>query len=325
VLAHLLLLQLLLHFINKAPVPKSNPTEILPITIIPKKEPVITKVTAKPSTKTTPHKKVAPLPQVQKSITVEPLHASPELATSSLPSSENPTPVADVGPALLLLPPPSASYLLDVIRTEPKLANPYYGAGKIQWHHDSKNYTMQIEVGIDILFTTIRLYSMQSEGTIGDTGIQPHKTTESRRTKADTTTQFNYDNKSISFSADPVIIPLLEGAQDKITVLMQLASLGNADPAQFQPGKEIAIQVAEEKEAHLHQFVVLDQETIDTKLGHLVTWHLVRPPRPGFYSSRIDIWLAPKLNWLPVQIRNTEANGAITTQTIRQIIHETPN
>lgn len=93
---------------------------------------------------------------------------------------------------------------------------------------------------------------------------------------------------------------------------MQLASIGNADPAQFQAGKEITIQVAEEKEAHLHQFVVLDQAAIESELGHLTTWHIVRPPRPGVYPSRIDIWL-------PVQIRNTEANGAITTQTIRQI------
>ena len=69
----------------------------------------------------------------------------------------------------------------------------------------------------------------------------------------------------------------------------------------------------------MHQFVVSDQETIESKLGHLATWHIVRPPRPGVYSSRIDVWLAPELNWLPVQIRNTEANGAITTQTIRQI------
>jgi hypothetical protein len=266
---------------------------------------------------------------VKKTLTqsVEPSYSSPNPAISSSPTN---VPAVEIHapatktepaglPALALQPPPSASYLLDVVRTEPKLANAYHGSGKIRWHHDDQNYTMQIEVGIDIFFATVRLYDMQSEGIIGDSGIKPLTATETRRGRSATTTQFNYDNKSISFSNDAAIISLLDGAQDKITVLMQLASIGNADPAQFQPGKEISIQVAEEKEAHLHQFVVLGQETIESKLGALVTWHIVRPPRPGVYSSRIDIWLAPELNWLPVQIRNTEANGAITTQTIKQI------
>jgi hypothetical protein len=319
-----LLLQLLLHFINTTQVPPINPTEIVPITIIPEPAPVLTKVTAPPPR--APHKKVTPLPKAPKSS--EPPVPSPEpVASSGAPPEETPVPAAEPEPepestALRALPPPSASYLLDVIRTEPNLANPYYGSGKIRWQHDNTNYSMQIEVGIDLLFTLIRLYSLQSNGTIGTTGIEPHTATETRRGKAATTTHFDYDSKSIRFSAAPAVLPLSEGAQDKISVFMQLASLGNADPAQFQPGKEMAIQVAEEKEAHAHQFVVLDQETIETKLGHLATWHIVRPPRPSVYSSRIDIWLAPDLNWLPVQIRNTEANGAITTQTIRQIIQE---
>jgi hypothetical protein len=60
-------------------------------------------------------------------------------------------------------------------------------------------------------------------------------------------------------------------------------------------------------------------------MGRVLTWHLSRPPKPGSYSARLDIWLAPGLNWFPVQIRNTEANGALTTQTVTRItMSDTP-
>jgi hypothetical protein len=242
--------------------------------------------------------------------------AAPALVEPDLP----PVPVIKPVATVSTLPPPSASYLLDVMRTEPKVANPYYGSGQILWSHDDKSYSMQLEVDVDFLFAKIRLYSVDSEGTIGDSGVRPVKMTESRRGRSATATHFNYDAGTISFSASTTTIPMQEGAQDRATVLMQLASIGNADPQQFQDGRQLSIQVAEDKDAAQFQFIVLKQETIDTRLGHIHTWHIVRPPRPGVYSSRLDIWVAPELNWLPVQIRNTEVNGAVTTQTIRKIV-----
>lgn len=247
--------------------------------------------------------------------------ATPAAVEPDLPPLPAIKPVASV----TTLPPPSASYLLDVVRTEPKVANPYYGSGEIQWSQDGKSYSMRLDVGVDFLFAKVRLYSLLSEGTIGDAGVKPVKMTETRRGRPETATHFNYDTGTISFSASTATIPLQDGAQDRATVLMQLASIGNADPLQFETGRQITIQVAEDKDAAQFQFIVLKKETIDTKLGHLVTWHIVRPPRPGVYSSQLDIWVAPELDWLPVQIRNTEANGAVTTQTIRKIVNGIEN
>ena len=62
------------------------------------------------------------------------------------------------------------------------------------------------------------------------------------------------------------------------------------------------------------------QEELETKLGKLMTWHLSRPPKPGSYNSRLEVWLAPEHDWYPVQIRNTEASGAVTTQTVTKIV-----
>lgn len=306
-------------------------TAVVPIEIY--TAPVITKFAAMPAKKISPQiiKPHAPTPNAivepetpgpiaEPTIAMPPAPVSKPAAPESAPPAAENIPAAPAAPTVLTRPPPSASYLLDVIRTEPNVANPYYGSGEIRWEHSDNSYSLHLEVGIDLLITKLRLYSVESEGTIGETGVKPKMMTETRRGRSATATHFNYDTRTISFSASTATIAMSDGAQDRATVLMQLASIGNADPGQFQNGKEITIQVAEDKDASPFQFVVVGKETIDTKLGHLETWHIVRPPKPGTYSSRLDIWVAPDLNWLPIQLRNTESNGAITTQTIRQII-----
>ena len=327
VAAHLLLLQFFSSAQRRPPAPQT----VIPLQLL--NAPVLAKFQAQPQIKHKPKPRgpivsnavnetsagtadqsamAAPLP--------EPIPVT--ISTADLPVLVLP-PEPVIQSALLTAPPPSARYLLDVVRTEPNVANPYFGSGEIQWSCDDRNYNLHLEVGVDFIFARIRLYSVDSVGSIAETGVKPAMMTESRRGRSATATHFNYDAGTISFSASTATVPMNEGAQDRATVLMQLASIGNADPGQFQPGREITMQVAEDKEASPFQFVVQNRETIDTRLGHLDTWHIVRPARAGFYSSRLDIWLAPELNWLPVQIRNTESNGAITTQTIRKIINGT--
>ena len=333
IVVHLLLLQWLLHGHRARPV---APEKVVAVHLF--SQPVVSKFVAAPHQRiptATRHRRApeaitelaAPIPEVGPAMTAEPgLPPATEAIIDSLPTVL-PT-LAEPGnpPALALTTqaPPAADYLLDVVRTEPGVAHPYYGSGEIQWRQDGQSYTMRIEVGVDILFTRLRLYATESHGSLADTGIRPAMMTETRRGRSATATHFNYPTKTISFSASTAVMPMQDGAQDRATIVMQLASIGNGNPEQFQDGKEFTIQVAEDRDAAIDQFVVTGQETITTKLGQLATWHLVRPPRPGVYSSRLDIWLAPELHWLPVQIRNTEANGAVTTQTIRKIISGNP-
>jgi hypothetical protein len=210
-----------------------------------------------------------------------------------------------------------------LVRTDPTSGkNPVYGVGAIDWNFDGDKYSMSIEAGIDILITSVNLYRLTSEGSVNQFGIAPELSTESRLRRAKTATHFHQEEKTISFSAATATVSMNDGAQDKASFLMQLAGIGNADPAQFSTGREIAIQVAEEKEATIFQFQVLTEEEITTKLGKILTWHLVRQPRAGAYNSRLDIWLAPSLGWYPVQIQNTESNGTVTTQTVTRILQK---
>ncbi|MFZ6815960.1 DUF3108 domain-containing protein [Undibacterium sp. Rencai35W] len=217
---------------------------------------------------------------------------------------------------------PSAQLKLQLVRTEPN-KSPYYGVGEINWQLTDDRYTMTINAGLDLLVTTLNLFKLKSEGKVSQAGITPLTSSEVRRNRSETAIHFNHIDNTLSFSSSNKTQRMANAAQDKASVLMQLAGIGYADPAQFTSGQEIIIQVAEEREATTFRFVIAGQEELTTKLGTLMTWHVVRPPRAGAYNSQLDIWFAPAVNWYPVQIRNTETNGAITTQIVTKIIPTT--
>jgi hypothetical protein len=169
------------------------------------------------------------------------------------------------------------------------------------------------------VFARVNLVVLTSEGAVTAAGLAPLVMTEKRRGRALTATHFNRQGAAtITFSGSQNTYPLAVGAQDKASVPLQLAGIARADPAQL--SGDIEIQVGEDRDASVFRFVVVGQELIDTRLGKLQTWHLSRPPKPGSYSSRLDLWLAPGRGWYPVQIQNTEASGAVTTQTVNNIV-----
>ncbi|WP_256080832.1 DUF3108 domain-containing protein [Massilia sp. YIM B04103] len=212
--------------------------------------------------------------------------------------------------------PPSAGFELDVKRVDPN-GTKWNGSAAMRWQSDGSRYKVGLEVGITVLIARVNLLALDSEGSIDDAGIAPQTMREKRRGRSQTATHFNREQRHISFSASEAKVPLLAGAQDKASVPFQLAAIGRADVKQFDG--DIDILVGEDKGASVYRFQLAGEEELDTAIGKLQAWRLTRPPKPGSYSARLDIWLAPTLGWYPVQIRNTEANGAVTTQTVTRI------
>jgi hypothetical protein len=212
--------------------------------------------------------------------------------------------------------PPAAKITLDVARTDADGAR-WSGEAQLAWTFRDDSYRIEFEAGIRIVFTRVNLAVLTSEGAVAATGFAPVKMTEKRRGRALTATHFDWQHDKITFSSSQKTVPLIAGAQDKASVPLQLAAIARGDPAQL--SGDIDLQVGEDRDAVVFRFVVVGQEEIDTKLGKLQTVHLSRPPKEGSYRSRLDVWLAPGRGWYPVQIRNTEANGAVTTQTVNNI------
>jgi len=212
--------------------------------------------------------------------------------------------------------PKAAQLELDVRRVDAD-GTRWSGEGVIDWKNDGSHYSVKEEVGISVVITRVNLLVQTSEGNIDDNGVAPVTATEKRKGRSMTATHFNRDTGQITFSASEASYALPPGAQDKASVPFQLAGIGRADVNQFMGN--IDIFVGEDKDASLFRFVLVGEEELVLAMGRTVTWHLSRPARPGTYSSTLDIWLAPGLGWYPVQIRNTEASGALTTQTVSKI------
>jgi hypothetical protein len=248
--------------------------------------------------------------------TVAPGAASPAPAAPAAAPAAPAAPAQSPARSYRADPPPSADLTLDVDRVDAD-GTRWSGEATLGWKLAGGSYRARVEVGIRLLFAHVNLLLLTSEGTTGETGFVPAQMTEKRRGRALTATHFNRDAGTITFSASQNTYPLAAGAQDKATVPLQLAAIARADPGQL--SGNIDLQVGEDRDASVFRFVVLGQEDIDTRLGKLHAWHLSRPPKPGSYNSRLDVWLAPGRGWYPVKIRNTEASGAVTTQTVNNI------
>ena len=231
------------------------------------------------------------------------------------PAEPVPPPVPEARRYKVDMPPP-ANITMDVARVDAD-GTRWSGEAQLSWRFRDDSYRIEFEAGIRIVFTRVNLAVLTSEGAVAATGFAPVKMTEKRRGRALTATHFDWEHDRITFSSSQKTVPLTAGAQDKASVPLQLAAIARGDPAQL--SGDIDLQVGEDRDAVVFRFVVVGQEEIDTKLGRLQTVHLSRPPKEGSYRSRLDVWLAPGRGWYPVQIRNTEANGAVTTQTVNNI------
>jgi hypothetical protein len=120
---------------------------------------------------------------------------------------------------------------------------------------------------------------------------------------------FNRTDKKIAFTRTPATLPLPDGAQDRFSMVMQLASLVRGDPAAYKPGVTRQFFVIDNNSGENWPVETIGDETIRTAQGYLETRHFKRLPRHDGDLRRIDVWLAPSLGWLPARIMQTEPNG----------------
>lgn len=268
---------------------------------------------------------VRPGPPAQATtLPAEPAAAAPVTALAEPAAAEpepGPAPVLHTVRRYQVDVPPPAELSYKVARTDAD-GTTWSGQALLSWKRNDQAYRMRFEAGIKIVFARVNLAVLTSEGHLGNTGLAPVKMTEKRRGRALTATHFDWPANKLTFSASEGNYALQPGAQDKATVPLQLAAIARGDPAQL--SGDIDIFVGEERWGAMYTFKVAGPEDIDTPLGRLQTVRITRPPKPGSYKSRLDIWLSPAHGWLPVQIRSSEANGAVTTQTASDIAMTQP-
>ena len=189
--------------------------------------------------------------------------------------------------------------------------------GKLLWQQDGRQYDAQLS--LSFLFKTIR--SQRSSGVIGPDGIEPARFSDKKRSEV--ASHFMRDQGQVVFSNNAPSVPLLPGAQDRLSVLLQIGALMAGDPARYPPGAALAIQTVGPSDADLWIFKVEPDEHLNLPAGEFNARKLTRNPRKPF-DDKVELWLAPELGYLPVRIRQTQANGDFADFQLRDAQGERP-
>ena len=210
------------------------------------------------------------------------------------------------------------SVTLDFAATGQDGASPMQGVfGELVWLQDGSRYDARLT--LKLLFRTIR--SQHSTGKIGPSGIEPERYSESR--KAEVASHFLRDQGQILFSNNAPGVALMAGAQDRLSVMMQLGGLLAGDAARYPAGSQISVQTVGPRDAGVWVFVVGEEEKVTLPAGEYTVRKLTRNPRRDF-DSKLELWLAPAYGYLPVRIRQTEANGNFADAQLRKPLPEGP-
>jgi len=143
-----------------------------------------------------------------------------------------------------------------------------------------------------------------SVGTVDAHGLAPERQVETRRGRELRAANFQRDSGRITFSGPQLEFPLLPGAQDRLSWLLQLAAVLEANPALAGAGSEVTLFVAGPRgDAGLWTFNSQGSETAELPAGAISgAVHLRRSgERP--YDTRVDVWLDPARHHLPVRLR----------------------
>jgi len=197
-------------------------------------------------------------------------------------------------------------------------ASPMQGVfGDLVWLQDGSSYDARLS--LKFLFKTIR--SQHSTGQIGATGIEPARFSESR--KGEVASHFLRDQGQVMFSNNAPSVPLLPGAQDRLSVVMQLGGMLAGDPARYPAGSRISVQTVGPREAGVWVFNIEGEEQMTVPAGDYAVRKLTRNPRREF-DDKVEIWLAPAMGYLPVRMKLTQPNGDFADMQLRETLPAGP-
>jgi hypothetical protein len=183
--------------------------------------------------------------------------------------------------------------------------------GQVDWLQDGNNYDATLT--LKLLFKTLR--AQRSSGTIGALGIAPDRFSDKR--KSELTSQFVRTEGKVVFSNNKPSVPLLVGAQDRLSVWFQLGAMLAGDPSRFPAGRTISIQTVGASDADIEVFKVGDEETLSLPAGEVTARKLTRLPQRE-HDDKIELWLAPDLGYLPVRIKLTQEKGDFADMQLRE-------
>jgi hypothetical protein len=179
--------------------------------------------------------------------------------------------------------------------------------GQLLWQQDGSHYDARLEMSHFLLGSRVQT----SKGVITGQGLEPSRFGD--KVRSEVAAHFDRDKGKVIFSANTPDVALQSGAQDQLSVFLQLGAMLAAQPERYPPGSEITFQAVGPRSSEQWTFRVSQTELLTLPGGPMPAVHLARLPSAQ-YDTQADVWLAPQMGYLPVRIKVTQSNGDFADQ-----------
>ena len=184
------------------------------------------------------------------------------------------------------------------------------GEAELEWSRPDGRYELRLQgrvAGATVL-------EWASQGAIDAAGVAPERLAVRRRGRDSQATNFQRDAGKITFSGPTHEVPLLPGAQDRLSWMVQLPAIVDAAPERFGAGTRIVLFVAGTRgDADRWAF---DVQGVEMQ-GDTPALKLVREPL-RLYDTRVEVWLDAADHHMPVRAVQTPAGGGTALELQRE-------
>jgi len=211
------------------------------------------------------------------------------------------------------------------VRVAPAATISYQSSGQIggqafalnttlDWRQDGQSY----ESSWALYTPLIGEHTRNATGLLSPQGLVPVQA--ALRTPAVQGMRFDYAARRVRLGdpdADVITAPLRAGAQDQLSVLLQLGALLAGDARRYPVGTRIELPAVRPRGTGTWRFTVEAEERVNAlQSSELPTLRLTHQPEDE-NDARIEVWLGRTINYLPVRLRITESNGDTVEHTMQ--------
>ena len=253
----------------------------------------------------------------------QPSEALPNLSQQAPPTEEvAPLPPETVAVTNAPLPPPSNALTakpgdfppniqINYTLTGQERGLTYHASGSLKWQTQAtpdapsptpapKAYEAELRVRAFLVGSRV----WRSTGMLTENGLSPVRYSDSGR--GERAAHFDTTQNKISFSGNTPGVALQPGAQDQVSLFIQMAATVAAK--NFKLGSELNVQTATARDAVNWVLTFKSEELIEVDGKQLATQRWVCLPR-GKFDSQIEMWLSQSHGGLPVRIKITQVTG----------------
>jgi Protein of unknown function (DUF3108) len=181
----------------------------------------------------------------------------------------------------------------------------YHASGTLKWQTKAGTFlprAYEAELQVKAFLVGRRIW--RSVGQLTDKGLAPLRYSDSWR--GERAAHFEADAQKISFSGNTPSAPLQAGAQDQVSLFIQMAAAVAGQ--NFKVGSELNVQTATARDAVNWTLTYNSDEIIDLNGDRVEAQRWVCLPR-GKFDSQIEMWFAKSQGGLPVRIKITQVSG----------------